>query len=61
MLCFCSNWVRTVVSMTTYSFHRLIMGKVEINIFVSTEIFIFLQKCLLSSPIHFIKLLYEFN
>ena len=26
---FYSGWVRTLVAMSTYSFHRLIMGKVE--------------------------------
>ena len=37
---FCSNRIRTLVAMATYSFHRLIMGKVEIYIFsVSTGIF----------------------
>ena len=45
--------------MATYSSYRLIMGKEEIDIFsVSLGIFgFFLQKCLLSSPLHFIRLL----
>ena len=28
---FYSGWIRTLVAMATYSFHRLIMGKVEIG------------------------------
>ena len=32
-LCFCSNRIRTLVAMATYSFHWLIMGKVEIGNF----------------------------
>ena len=45
--------------MATYSSHRLIMGKEEINkFFCLIEIFgFFIQKCLLSSPIFFIRLL----
>ena len=45
--------------MATYSSHRLIMGKEEIDNFsVSLGIFrFFLQKCLLSSPLRFIRLL----
>ena len=45
--------------MATYSSHRLIMGKEEIDIFsVSLGIFgFFLQKCLLSSHLRFIRLL----
>ena len=47
--------------MATYSSHRLIMGKEEIDIFfVSLGIFgffFFLQKCLSSSPLSFIRLL----
>ena len=48
--------------MATYSSHRLIMGKEEINKFFclieDTCIWIFfIQKCLLSSPIFFIRLL----
>ena len=52
-------WIRTLVAMATYSSHRLIMGKEEIdNSFcLIGDIWIFLQKCLLSSPLHFIRLL----
>ena len=44
--------------MVTYSSHRLIMGKEEIdNCFcLIGDIRIFLQKCLLSSPLRFIRL-----
>ena len=28
-----SSWIRALVAMATYSFHRLIMGKLEINNF----------------------------
>ena len=50
------NRIRTLVDMATYIFHRLIMGKEEIDNFsVSLGIFgIFLQKCLLSSPLRFV-------
>ena len=39
----CSGRIRTLVAMATYSFHRLIMGKVEIEnfCFKSLEIFDF--------------------
>ena len=61
MLCFCSNRIRTLVAKEAYSFHRLIMGKVEIYKTNSVSMGIFgkknLQKCLLSSPLHFIRLL----
>ena len=46
--------------MATYSSHRLIMGKEEIDNFFCLiwDIWIFfLQKCLLSSPLRFIQLL----
>ena len=45
--------------MATYSSHRLIMGKEEIDNFFCHigDIWIFLQKCLLSSPLRFIRLL----
>ena len=51
--------MRTLVAMATYSFHRLIMGKVEIYIFLSQWGYLdfFLQKCLLSSPLCLIRLL----
>ena len=44
---FCSSRIRTLVAVATYSFHRLIMGKEEIdNIAVSLGTFrILLQKC----------------
>ena len=55
---FCSNRIRTLVAMETYSSHRLIIGKEEIdNYFRLIEdilIFFFLQKCLLSSSLSFI-------
>ena len=58
---FCSGRIRTVVAMATYSSHRLIMGKEEIdNFFSSLWIFVFfLQKSLFSSPVRFIRLLSE--
>ena len=41
----------------TYSFHRLVIEKVE-SFSVSMGIFgMFLKKCLLSSPLHFARLL----
>ena len=46
--------------MATYSSHRLIMGKKEIDNFFCLigDIWnFFLQKCLLSSPLRFIRLL----
>ena len=48
-----------MVAMATYSSHRLIMGKEEIDHFflVIVDICIFLQKCLFSSPLSFIRLL----
>ena len=53
---FFSNWIRTLVAMATYSSHRLIMGKEEIDNFMSLWGYFdfFLQKCLLSSPLCFI-------
>ena len=48
--------------MATYSFHRLIMGKVEIGNFyclIEDNRILFLQKCLLNSSSHFIRLLSE--
>ena len=59
-LCFYSGRIRTLVAMATYSSHRLIMGKEEIDNFFCLigDIWIFfVQKCLLSSPLHFIRLL----
>ena len=48
--------------MAIYSFHRLIMGKVEIgnlNRLIGDNIILFVQKCLLNSSPHFIRLLLE--
>ena len=61
-LCFYSGRIRTPVAMATYSFHRLIMGKVEIGNFycpIGDNRILFLQKCLLNSSPHFIRLLSE--
>ena len=54
------NRRRTLVAMATNSSHRLIRGKEEINIFFLSHrgyLDFFLQKCLLSSPLRFIRLL----
>ena len=51
---FCSNRIRTLVAMATYSFHWLIMEKVEIGIYCYLTVDILtkaLQKCSLSSPL----------
>ena len=59
---FYSGRIRTLVAMATYSFHRLIMGKVEIGNFyrlIGDNRILFLQKCLLNSSPHFIRLLLE--
>ena len=51
-----------MVAMETYSFYRLIMGKVEIGNFyglIGDSRILFLQKCLLNSSPHFIRLLLE--
>ena len=59
---FYSGRIRTLVAMATYSFHRLIMGKVEIGNFyclIGDNRILFLQKCLLNSSSHFIRLLSE--
>ena len=56
---FYSNRIRTLVAMATYSSHRLIMGKEEIDNFfclIGDILIFFLQKCLLSSPLSFICL-----
>ena len=53
----CSNRIRTVDAMATYSSHRLTMGKEEIDSFICLIGDILkkkLQKCLLSSPLRFI-------
>ena len=48
-----------MVAMATDSSHRLIMGNEEIYhfFFLIVDICIFLQKCLFSSPLRFIRLL----
>ena len=64
---FYSGQIRTLVAMATYCFLRLIMGKVEIGKFycfiVDSRILcsriLFLQKSLLNSSPHFIRLLME--
>ena len=59
---FYSGRIRTLVAMETYSFHRLIMGKVEIGNFfrlIGDNRILFLLKCLLNSSPHFIRLLLE--
>ena len=62
MLCFYSGRIRTLVAMATYSFHRLIMGKVDIGNFyhlIGDNRILFLPKCLLKSSPHFIRFLSE--
>ena len=59
---FYSGRIRTLVAMATYSFHRLIMGKVEIGNFyclLGIIEFYFYKKCLLNISSHFIRLLSE--
>ena len=59
---FHSSRIRTLVAMVTCSFHRLIMGKVELGNFyclIGDDRILFLQKCLLNSSPHFIRLLSE--
>ena len=61
-LCFCSDRIRTLVAMATYSSHGLIMGKRgNWQYFLSHWGYLefFLQKCLLSSPHHFIWFLFK--
>ena len=51
---FCSSRIRTLVAMATYSFHWLIMGKMELDIYCYLTVDILtkvLQKCSLSSPL----------
>ena len=58
---FYSNQIRTLVSMANRS-HRLIMGKEEIDILfclIGDIWILFLQKCLLSSPLRFLRLLFK--
>ena len=61
MFFFYSGRIRTLVAMVTYSSHRLIMGKEEIDNFFCLigDIWIFLQKCLLSSPLRLICVLFK--
>ena len=57
---FGSSGISTPVALATLSSHKLIMGKVEIGNFcclIGDISIIFLQKCLLSSPPCFIRLL----
>ena len=57
---FYSGRIRTLVAVATSIFHRLIIGKVKIdNLFclIGDTWNLFLQKCLLSSPLGFIWLL----
>ena len=59
---FYSGRIRTLVAMATYSFQRLIMGKEEIDNFFCLIWDIWkknLQKCLLSSPLRFMQLLFK--
>ena len=59
---FYSGWIRTQVAVATYSFHRLIIGKVEIGNFyylIGDNRILFLHKCLLNSSPHFIRFLSE--
>ena len=59
---FYSGQIRTLVAMATYCFHTLIMEKVEIGnffCFIVDNRILFLQKCLLNSSPHFIRLLTE--
>ena len=59
---FYSGQIRTLVAMATYCFQRLIMGKVEIGnfyCFIVDNRVSFLQKPLLNSSPHFIRLLTE--
>ena len=57
---FYSGLIRSLVTMATYSSHRLIMGKEEIDNFfclIGDILNFFSQKGLLSSPLSFIRLL----
>ena len=61
-LCFYFGRIRTLVSMTAYIFHSLIMGKVDIGNFyclIGDNRILFLQQCLLNSSQHFKRLLPE--
>ena len=54
----CSGRI-SLAAMVTYSSHRLIMGKEEVDTHfcLNGDIWIFLQECLLSSSLRFMKLL----
>ena len=57
---FYSGRIRILVALATHSFHRLIMGKEEIDYFfclIWDILIFFLKICLLSSPLRFILLL----
>ena len=57
---FYSGQIETLVAMATYCFYRLITGKVEIGNFYCLIVdnrILFLQKSLLNSSPHFIRLL----
>ena len=57
---FYSGRIETLVAMATYCFHRIITGKVEIGNFYCLIVdnrILFLQKSLLNSSPHFIRLL----
>ena len=54
---FYSGRNRTLVAMATYIFHTLIMGLLNLLCLNGYFWNLFLQKCLLSSPLHFIWLL----
>ena len=59
---FYSGRIRTLVAMAYDSFHRLIMRKVEIGNFyrlIGVNRNLFLQKCLVNSSPHFIRLFLE--
>ena len=59
---FLSGRIRTLVSMAAYSFHSLIIGKVEIGNFyclIGDNRILFLQQSLLNSSQHFERLLPE--
>ena len=57
---FYSGQIRTLVAMATYCFHRLIINLEISTVSLCIIEFLFLQKCLLNSSPHFIRLLSEF-
>ena len=54
---FYSGQIRTLVAMATYCFHRLTFG--NFYCFIVDNRILFLQKCLLNSSAHFVRLLSE--